>query len=137
MEQPQIKKTIRSSVQRLKRSSVILLNVILGLILLFHYGRHQQDQQAKHFAGYEAVVRSLQVGDIRPDAFGCIRLPPHLRWLTTDGNVYRSENQTQGKAGEAWLFPTGVAASRLVSGYLYTGESPPDRPRRPSMKPKS
>lgn len=118
--------------QRHRRRLSFVLNVSIGAMVVTQCVNHEK---AQRFAGYEEVVRSLQAGDLRPNADGVIRLPARWAWLTEEGRVYRSHDEQNGVQ---WLFPTSVEVShvnisginrefRAVTGYIYSLEQPEAR----------
>ena len=108
-----------------------MLNVTIGALALFQYAKNEE---TRRFAGYEEVIRSIEAGNLRPDADGDIRLPTHLSWLTDDGHVYEWQHNSRDPL---WLFPTSVSVHhtlqksgkvtdhRVVSGYVYSPDQLP------------
>ncbi len=115
--------------RRLWQSLLILCIAVITLFLI------RKVQEIRRFAGYEEVVRSVQNGDLRPDAQGDIRLPSGWRGLTENGHVYQYKDKTSGLV---LLFPTDVDSfqvdwgdgkvtdQRQIAGYIYCSGPPPE-----------
>ncbi len=124
-----------SGAKKLRLPLLILLNLSIVTLALADFGKYQDRQEARRLGEYEEVLRSLQTGQLRPDANGTVRLPAHWSRLTQDGHVYQRRNE---EAGVVWLFPTAVdeievkmgggevRVDRELSGYLYCAKPLPE-----------